>query len=252
MSFLHQVHIERILWPRHSPSRLLLKTRNCRSGPKRRRACASSTRQGEFHYFRCKHLRRRTIGSMFIFWDAEQDLSEEMKKILTTRDFARDEFSCRTSTASSSNRNASCSFSGTRKEYAKFSRRRIHQRPRRRGRRRQRQEKEKKRKNRPAALQPPVQPVITDMLPSFQPLVQPVIADMHPSLARAEGETIQAFPEWIAALAGSLAMTRGPFRSGSPRVRHCNRPCSPSFVSRRRSNPGLSEWIAALCRLALQ
>ena len=32
------------------------------------------------------------IGSMYIFWDAEQDLSEEMKKILTTRDFARDEF----------------------------------------------------------------------------------------------------------------------------------------------------------------
>lgn len=32
------------------------------------------------------------VGSYFILWDQIEDISEEMKKILTTRDFARDEF----------------------------------------------------------------------------------------------------------------------------------------------------------------
>ena len=54
------------------------------------------------------------VGSYYILWD-EVDLSEDIKKLMTTRDFARDEFLCRISTASSSSRNACCSSSKTRK-----------------------------------------------------------------------------------------------------------------------------------------
>src|SRR5574344_1638113 len=58
------------------------------------------------------------------------------------------------------------------------------------------------------------------------------------------------FPEWIAALAGSLAMTRGPFRSGLPRVRHCNRPCSLSLRAEGEAIQAFSRMDCRARRLA--
>ena len=93
MSFLHQIHIERILLASALAVPAFAEDAELPFRPEKATSVrAVDTTKANSITLDVSIFGDEPIGSMFIFWDAEQDLSEEMKKILTTRDFARDEF----------------------------------------------------------------------------------------------------------------------------------------------------------------